>query len=322
MYKLLHFISEERNLSEYKDYVDLEKSLERYVDGLEVILCGFDHSKYIRDEKIIGLHLPFYSDWLSYWLGRQDILEREYGHRSQWEEFYGGSNPKGLVEYFQRDMDYAQAHGVKYVVFHVSNVSLEETITRNFDYTDEEVIEATIDLVNLLFEGKDYDFDFLLENLPWPGLQFNNPAIPRRLLSGIKYPKTGFILDTGHMMQTNLDIESPEEGVEYIYKWFRDNKDLVPFVKGIHLHQSISGHIVRNMEANPIQLKGDFYEKFSQVYKYIFEVDRHEVCQAKNTKALIDFLDPEYLVYEFRSSGRSDREDKLHHQDKVLQTKD
>lgn len=318
MYKILHLISEENNLSEYKDYIDLEESYKEYVDGIELIRCGFEDDAYIRKGKVIGVHLPFYSDWLSYWKNNTDILTREFGSKEVWEGFYGGKDPLGLIKYFQKDMDYAHEISAKYVVFHVSNVSMRETIYREYDYSDEEVIEATIELVNLLFEGRNYSFEFLLENLPWPGLRFTDPNMAMKLLQGIKYENTGFILDTGHMMQNNLDLKNSEEGIDYIYDWFQDNIELLPYVRGIHLHESITGDLVREVLKNPFELKGDFYQKFAQIYEYVFQIDRHDVCVAKNTKKLIEFLDPEYLVYEFRSSHRQEREEKLKKQDQVL----
>lgn len=208
-------------------------------------------------------------------------------------------------------MDYAQEIGAKYVVFHVSNVSILETLTRKFDYSDKEVIEATIDLVNQLFTGKDYDFEFLLENLPWPGLNFSSANLAKRLLKEIKYKKTDFILDAGHMMQNKLDIFSPEEGVEYIYSWFMRNKDLIPHVRGMHIHQSISGEYMKESMKKEVNLEKDFNKRFAQAYEYVFKVDRHEVLEANNSKKLVDLIQPEYLVYEYRSIGREDREEKL-----------
>ncbi|MCD1146811.1 TIM barrel protein [Peptoniphilus sp. KCTC 25270] len=311
MKKILHFISETSLLSEYKNREDLETSYAPYVDGLEIIRCGCEDKEYIDKEKVIGVHLPFYSDWISYWIGKEDLLKREYGSQKIWEEFYGGKDPNHLIPYIQKDMDYAQEVGAEYVVFHVSNVSVYETFYRKYDYTDEEVIDYSIEFMNKLFEGKNYTFEFLMENLPWPGLRFDNGNLAKKLLDGVKYPKKGFMLDTGHMMQNNLDLETQEEGVEYVMNFFQKNPQLIPFVKGIHLHQSITGSIVKEGLKNIPVLKEDFYEKFAQAYDFIHKVDTHSVITAKNTREMIEFLQPEFLVYEYRSSSRKEREEKL-----------
>lgn len=318
MYKILHLISEESILNEYKDHTDLESSFKDYADGIEIIRCGFDHQKYIRDEKIIGVHLPFYTDWLSFWLGNKSILRREFGDQETWEAFYGSSSPDILIPFFQKEMDYAQSIGAKYVVFHVSNVTISETYSFDFDYSDEEVIDATISLINQLTVGKNYSFELLLENLPWPGLSFTSSKLAKKLLAEINYKNVGFMLDTGHMMATNWDIKTSEDGVNYIYNWFKNNSDLIPYIRGIHLHQSIVGDYLRNSLKPPKKYEPDFYKRFAQTYEHVLKIDQHAILDSSQAKNLIDLLAPEYLVYEFRSSNRKDREEKLKQQHQIL----
>lgn len=318
MYKILSFISEETILSEYKDHQDLESSYGDYVDGIELIQCGFDGHKHIRNEKVIGVHLPFYSDWLSFWLNNKAILMREFGSSKTWESFYGSSNPEILISFFQQEMDYAQEIGAKYVVFHVSNVTISETYSFDFDYSDEEVIDATISLINILMAGKQYSFELLLENLPWPGLNFTSSRLAKKLVDGIHYENVGFMLDTGHMMTTNWNIKSSEDGINYIYNWFQQNFELIPYVRGIHLHQSIVGDYLRNNLNNPIPFEADFYKRFAQAYEHVLKIDQHDILDSKQGKKLIDFLSPKYLVYEFRSTNRKEREEKLKQQDQIL----
>lgn len=311
MYHLLSFIAEDSLLREYRDRDDLENSLAPYVHGLEVVRCYAENENILPTEKIIGVHLPFYSDWLNFWRGDREKLLREFHDEKTWAEFYPGSDPRSLIPYFQKDMDYAREVGAKYVVFHVCQVSNVETLTGIFDYRDEEVIDASAELINLLFQGKNYDFEFLMENLYWPGLNFRDPDLARRLLNRVRYKKKGFMLDTGHMMCSNPSLRSEEEACQYIRTWFSKNPDLIPYVRGIHLHQSVTGEVARKIYANPPSTEGSFYERFARAYELVFQLDTHQIMTAPGTRELIEFLDPEYLTYEFRNENRKEREEKL-----------
>jgi len=70
----------------------------------------------------------------------------------------------------------ARAVGARYVVFHVSNVTVDECLSDRMEHTDEEVCAAAAELINRLNEGRDDPFDFLVENLWWPGLTLTRPA--------------------------------------------------------------------------------------------------------------------------------------------------
>jgi len=126
------------------------------------------------------------------------------------------------------------------------------------------------------------------------------------------------MLDTGHMMTTNWNIKSSEDGINYIYNWFQQNFELIPYVRGIHLHQSIVGDYLRNNLNNPIPFEADFYKRFAQAYEHVLKIDQHDILDSKQGKKLIDFLSPKYLVYEFRSTNRKEREEKLKQQDQIL----
>ena len=44
--------------------------------------------------------------------------------------------------------------GAEYVVFHVSDVSMEECFTYRFSHTNNQVIDAALELINELLPGK------------------------------------------------------------------------------------------------------------------------------------------------------------------------
>ena len=53
------------------------------------------------------------------------------------------------------------------------------------------------------------------------------------------------MLDTGHFLHTNLDLKTQEEGVDYLNQMLDAHGDLVSYIKGIHLQQSLTGDYVK-----------------------------------------------------------------------------
>lgn len=86
--------------------------------------------------------------------------------------------------------------GAHYVVFHVSDVSLEEGYTYRWLHTNQEVIDAAVEVVNLILGEERWPFEFLVENQWWPGFTFTEPEETARLLEGIRFAGKGILLDT------------------------------------------------------------------------------------------------------------------------------
>lgn len=84
-----------------------------------------------------------------------------------------------------------------YVVFHVTDVSVEENYTYRWLHTNEEIIDAAAELINLLLGDAEWPFAFLVENQWWPGFTLTEPENTSCLLEGIRYPRKGILLDTG-----------------------------------------------------------------------------------------------------------------------------
>ncbi len=320
MYTVLPLVSHNENLQEYTSAADLEKSYKELgCDGLEIIQCDNDERNIINKESIIGFHIGFYSQWLDFWLGDEKRLLEEFGERKVWEEFYGGTNKEALIKYFKKELDMAQELGVRYVVFHVSEVTTKETLTYDYHYTDEEIIDETIELVNGLLENSSYEFEFLMENLWWPGFTFTKPQLTKRLLEGIRYDKKGIMLDVGHLMHTNLELRNGHEACAYIRAMLASHGDLVKYIRGVHLHQSLTGDYVKEWMKQPLVIKEDFYERFAQAYEHVFKIDKHQPMLWEETKLLIQAIAPQYLVYEFYAKDRQQREAYLRKQAELFQ---
>lgn len=331
-------------LKEYADARDLRDSYEKYgCSGLEIVRCdsGNDScpatgSEKITGDMIRGVHIIFYSAWMDFWRGNKAGLLREYGDRETWERFYRCGGPDGLLRQFEADLDYAQQTGAAYVVFHVSEVTVEGVFTHRYEYGDAEVIDETAALINRLLDGKPYSFDFLMENLWWPGLTMTDPAMTKRLLDQIHYPKKGIMLDLGHLMCSNMELSTEEEAIAYIHQMLDAHealtvsgteadgggRPLTEYIRGVHMHQSVTGAFAKqalaSVRKNGLHLAADYFERFAQVYELLGHIDTHKPFSSPLLKPLIKRIAPEYAVHELIAGDRAQRERMLAQQSSLL----
>jgi len=91
------------------------------------------------------------------WFGEIDFRnenteksKEKFASQDIWNEFYGGNYKETLLNYYTYDFERANKSGVEYVVFHISNVSIEECYTYCFEHTDIEIIDKAIEILNIL----------------------------------------------------------------------------------------------------------------------------------------------------------------------------
>ncbi len=231
------------------------------------------------------------------------------------------SDRKKLLEGYRKDLDYAARMGAEYVVFHVVQVDDEEGVTYKKKHRDREVIDAAAAFINELLDGQKYSFWFLMENLWWPGLTFLHPEDTRALMEQVRYEKKGFMLDTGHYLHTNLDLQTQDEAVEYLHGMLDKQEDMIPYIKGIHLQQSLTGDYVKQWLSMPHEFPEDPAERFRAVYEHIFRIDRHEPFTAPGVTALVERIDPLYVTYEYITRSREELAEYLDIGNRALQRK-
>lgn len=325
-------------LDRYLDSRDLKHSYEQYgLNGLEVIRTGEPDQGKICPEMVTGVHLFFQVFWMDWWKGKTRWLDAEFDSRQQWIEYFGSENREGYLDRLRADLEYADAVGAKYVVFHASEVDLLESFTWNYKYSDEEVVDACIEIINLLLDGRHYTFDFLVENLWWSGMTLKDAALTRRMLEGIHYAHKGVMLDTGHFMNTNYELKTPGEALVYLHEMLdsHEKEGLLPYFKGMHLQLSLGGAYVRQQRKAWEQdrkivcpsgecyseqqfLKLPFYERFRLAYEHVGQIDRHQPFAAEGVARLVKRVSPVYLTFEFQQQSREEYEQFLCVQSRFL----
>ena len=315
----MNFAIYEGMLNRFKDSEDLVKYYKSAgLNGLEVIQSGESDQGKILPDMVNGVHLYFHIFWMDFWRRDFDRLDREFDSRQQWIEYYGGTDREAYLSCVRKDLEYAERVGAKYVVFHVSEVTLRESYTFDYRYSDEEVIDAALEVINSLLDEREYPFDFLVENLWWSGLTMRDPKLTRKMVEGIHSDRKGIMLDLGHYMNTNDQLETPEDAVAYIHRMLDDHEaegiPIIDWIKGIHLQMSLSGNYVRSFkkewEEHPMEFEGiPFYELFRLAYEHANRIDLHQPFIGRGVRKLIERIDPVYVTEEFRQNSRDQYEE-------------
>ena len=288
---------------------------ENGLDGIEFMLCGSWDRVLYPAALIKGVHLLFWPTWLDFWRSDWTALLEEFGSEENVRAYYGAHDIAGWVEIWRENLRQAGECCPEYVVFHVAHNRTSEMYTRAFSASDAEVIRAAAELVNQITDVLPEGCKLLFENLWWPGLTFHNPHLAAELLERVSYPDAGFMLDTGHLMNTNWDLQSEGEGAAYVQKIYRDLGELGKHVYGVHLHQSISGSYTREMMRRYAGWKTPL--DWQTAMDYVMHVDLHQPFQTDAARRIVDTVEPMYLVHEFQHRCREDLEQKLRIQKRV-----
>lgn len=269
------------------------------MDGVELMLCGERLPVCIPLDIIQGIHLSYWPTWLDFWLHNTAELRLQFGSLEQIANCYGSTNRHILVESYRHEIKRAVALGAKYAVFHISHARKDEVYNYKFHYDDAEVVTAAIALLNEIFTDFDPNIEILLENLWWPGLTLLNPQLVDKVLTEVKFKRTGLMLDTGHLMNTNFGLASQQQGIDYVLKTVDNLGSLKEYIRGVHLHYSLSGDYV-TQKINESGANRDDYATMT----HILQIDQHLPFSDTAVQKIVVSVQPDYLVSEFMFMNR------------------
>jgi len=192
MKKIMNITTSYHDLPRYTDNADLSSAYRSFgLDGLELMEGGADEDGIIKPDDVIGAHLRYFTHWVSLWQGDDRLVLQEYGDWDACQEVFGGTSREAIIQAHLANLQFLRQYQPEYMVLHVADMTIQGTISRVFPYTDPDVINATIELVNEVFLDWDKPALLLFENLPWPGLTLRDPEIVKRLFAGVNYPSAG-----------------------------------------------------------------------------------------------------------------------------------
>ena len=309
MKKLFHLSTTPKQLrlfenewEEIKAFVSKNK-----MDGIELGLTMDYDLSLIPKEIITGVHLSFYPMWLDFWRQNQERLHEVFESEEAMYAYYKGKKPEDLVASYRKQYERAKSLEAKYMVFHVSHILPEDSFTYTFDYTDEEIMKATIELVNQAFPKEEDGPLLLFENLWWPGLNYKDPKLTKWFIEQIEYPNKGYLVDVSHLILTNNQIGTEKEAYYYIKQTIEALGETRKWIKGVHLNKALPKRYMSRDHSHLLkkyQDTKDSKQKLAILKKHINALDGHVPFDHPMAKKIIEILNPLYCVYETAPTSR------------------
>lgn len=275
------------------------QSLGEYVasmklDGIEQLI--YDNNMILKYKELtIGVHLEYWSYWIDFWWNNQQRLDYIFESNEEKKHYYKAQNIYEWIEYIKKNITLALNLKPQYLVWHVSEANVQEIFTYNFYYNDRQVLLATSEVFNEVAKIIPDNVLILFENLWWPGLRLNSMENVVYFFEKLKHNNVGIMLDTGHLMNTNINLTSELEASIFIKDIVNNLGSFASLIKGVHLNCSLSGQYQKKIIEQ--QFKFCEFDKH-RLWEHITKIDKHEIFQTKAPSFLIDYIQPQYVVHE------------------------
>jgi len=273
---------------------------EHSLDGLELILHQEDYLDEMPENMAKGLHLKYFPTWLEFYKEKKDKLKDVYGDADAIIKCFGGLEAECLVETYKKEYLNAKKLKVKYMVYHVAHVTTEHAFNMKFDYDDDEVLDATAEIINKAFDD-DSDIMLLFENLWWPGMNLLSRDKTKRFLDKIQYKNKGIMLDLSHLLITKPGLRDLNEGTDYIIERLAALGDLKDYIKGIHVNSALPDDYLLMDHTEKYQdmiAEADPLQRYFKTIGHIRNLDWHVPYDHHGIREIIDYIGPDYIVYE------------------------
>ncbi|NLZ92979.1 MAG: sugar phosphate isomerase/epimerase [Firmicutes bacterium] len=316
MKHLINIATDTETLSWFEnDWSNIQALVNRHgLDGVEICVGPSYPLERIPKSLICGVHLRYFPIWLDFWREDKEALLRQFGSEEIIKHYYGGIGKKYLVEFFKQEFARARALNAKYMVFHVAHVELLDAYTRQFSYTDEDVLEASLEIIEEAFGYEDQGITLLLENLWWPGLRLVDYQSTKDFFERVSYPNKGFVLDISHLMITNPALRTEQEACQYIMQVVEGLKELKQKIMAVHLNKSLPGAYFmedHRKKVDEICKLPSFWEKLSFIRPHISAIDWHVPFECSEIKQVIEMINPKFLVYELLAHNLAELEEMI-----------
>jgi hypothetical protein len=263
--------------------------------------------------RVIGRHMPYWPTWLDFMRGDEQELMRQFDHADNAREYYSASSWDDFVKQRRAELEETMAMGAEYAVFHISHAELEHCYTHAFTYTDGEIVRAFIEFINEATDGLEGDVALLFENHWFPGLKLTNRKVAEALMTDVRYPHKGFVLDISHMMLTE-GVKTEPEAVDAILKNIENLGDMAAYIRTIHLNSA--------MGAEPLEMEyhaeAPYETRLTEAFRYVGSMDPHRPFIHDGIKRVIEAAAPEFLVYELSFGTQPELKSAVKMQDAAL----
>ena len=229
--------------------LDLHKMVQELgVDGIEQFIYSLDPVSNKYKDITVGVHLNYWPYWMDFWLKKAKRLKQQFRNiRERNKYFKDAMSCDEWLSVIRRNIGAALAQNPEYLVWHVAEANNEEAFTFEFNYSDREVLTAAADVFNSVCDEIPAQVPVLFENLWWPGLRLTDVRNVKYFFERLQRRNVGIMLDTGHLMNTNVRLKNEAEGSEYVLKVYEKLGDCKALVRGVHMSCSLSGAYQRSL---------------------------------------------------------------------------
>lgn len=311
------------NITDFSTNEKNKKMMKYYCDkynfnGFELIKFDLQKDNTSLKDLINGYHMRFFPMWLDIYLEKYEILKEKFKEKQEIFYWCGGNSRERLIDYYKKELETAEKLEAEYVVFHACSIDDEGSLIYEFPYSDRDVLQNVVALLNDIFEDKKYRFKLLLENLWWSGLRLTSKEEVEFLLNNIKYENIGFMLDTGHMLNNEPKLRTMDEGIEYIEKNIAEIRELKKYIKGIYLDFSLSGKYLTEAIEKHKNSEVEREKTLKNIYGHISQIDQHLSFEDIRIIKILENLPLDWVVYEFIYYDTDNLEKKVKRQDRIL----
>ena len=285
-------------------------------DGYELYPVGDYDWNTIPAGLILGVHLRFYPILRPFWFRDNRRLLEIFGNEETIAMFYGGTTREALTANYRSQLALARQLGASYVVFHLAQSEFDYIYHWRFPWSWRETVDMCAEILNEALTGSAFDGELLLENLWWPG---SFRAVCQEeieyALARVNYSQTGIVLDTGHLLNTNQDIRTESQGIEFLIRSVRSLGAYRKIIRGVHLTRSLSGeYVTQTLNAPAPSSDGTFWQQYRRAIDHVNKIDQHDPFDDPAIAGLFDVINPAYVTYEFSYRSRDEWLDKIRRQ--------
>lgn len=294
-----------------KEILKSGKTLDEFIealglDGIELMV--YRNIPYFQsfEKTAVGVHLNYWSMWMPLYEKNNEVLQKYFKTKDEIRDYYGSTYYEGWLKIIRANIRAALTEKPEYLVWHVADCEFDECYTFNFRHSDSEVLCAAAKTFNKIADEIPADVTVLFENLWWPGLTLLDKNLTGRFLNSLHHKNIGIVLDTGHLMNTNHELKTQEEGVDYICRTVEELGEYAGMIRGVHLNASLSGEYIKTFK-HEYPLEATLADR----YKHIIQIDRHQPFTTSAVQKIIDLVKPDYLVHELYYKDFIDFEQKI-----------
>ena len=263
--------------------------------------------------RIVGRHMPYWPTCLDFLRGNERELLRQFDSMDNARQYYSAASREDFVRQRRAELEEAAVMGAEYAVFHVTHVEMEHCFTHLFTYSDAEIVQAFVDLINEVTQGLENGVTLLFENHWFPGLRLTDRTPAEALMTGLIYPRKGFVLDISHMMLAE-GVGTEPEAVDAILKNIECLGDLAKSIRAVHLNSATG--------AQPLDMRypadAPYEMRLAESFRYVGSIDPHKPFFHDGIRRVIEAANPEYLVYELSFDSVQQLSDIVRKQDNAL----